>query len=220
MIVLPVLRIDCADGGVAVMRILPLGLAQGDAFIPGDYRRDGDANTLVLRGHGVEGAPEPGVYTSAPEGWEIVFSEPEGEFAKWMADQEAAEAREAVAAAAQGQEPPATRLPATWSRIEEAGIPADRAFRNAWAASGGRISVDMEKARGIHRDRIRVARKPLLAALDVEYHRADERGDAGGKSDVASRKQALRDATADPAIAAAKTPEELSAVWPAALQQR
>ena len=51
----------------------------------------------------------------------------------------------------------------------------------------------------------------------MDYQRADEAGDTGAKADIAKRKQALRDVTADPAIEAARTPDELRAVWPAEL---
>lgn len=80
------------------------------------------------------------------------------------------------------------------------------------------ITVDMAKARDIQRDRIREMRAPVLAELDIAYQRADEQGDAEAKADIAARKQALRDATKDPAIDAAKTPEELKAVIPDALK--
>ncbi|MEJ0012348.1 MAG: hypothetical protein WDM94_06895 [Bauldia sp.] len=76
----------------------------------------------------------------------------------------------------------------------------------------------MDKARAIHCDRMRAARAPRLAALDIAYQRADESGDAAAKAAVAARKQALRDVTADPAIAAAETPDALKAVWPEILQ--
>jgi hypothetical protein len=76
------------------------------------------------------------------------------------------------------------------------------------------ISIDMTKARAIQRDRIRVARAPLLAVLDVAFMRAVEAGDMASQTEVAAQKQALRDAPADPRIDAAATPEELAAVWP------
>ena len=76
------------------------------------------------------------------------------------------------------------------------------------------ISIDMEVARDIWRDKIRAARIPALASLDVEYQRADELSDAELKAAIAQRKQALRDAPADPRIDAATTTSELQAVWP------
>lgn len=100
--------------------------------------------------------------------------------------------------------------------VDEADIPTDRTFRNAWKqCPKGLPTVDMEKARDIHRDRLRAIRKPKLENLDVEFMRAVE----GGKSttEIAAAKQALRDITKDPAIDAAKTPDDLKKVWPGTL---
>ena len=98
--------------------------------------------------------------------------------------------------------------------VERAEIPTDRTFRNALKSD---LTHDMEKCRSIWRDKMRDARKRLLAALDVEYQRADETGDAQEKLSVAAAKRELRDVTAVPEIDAAKTPEELKAVWPECL---
>ena len=77
------------------------------------------------------------------------------------------------------------------------------------------ITINMDKAREIHKDAMRQARAPLFKNLDVAYMVAIEQGlDA---SDIASKKQELRDVTSDPAIAAASTPEQLKAVWPSVL---
>lgn len=95
--------------------------------------------------------------------------------------------------------------------VDPEDVPTDRTFREAWKPD---LTLDMDRARDIWRDKMRAAREPLLAALDIEYQRADERGDTGAKADVVSRKQALRDVTDDPAIDAAQTPEDLKAVWP------
>jgi len=80
------------------------------------------------------------------------------------------------------------------------------------------ITVDMTKAREIKRDMSRAERKPLLEKLDVEYMRAQEAGDTARQQEIAAKKQALRDATVDPVIDAATTPDELKAVRPAALE--
>ncbi len=106
---------------------------------------------------------------------------------------------------------------ATPSNNRRTSLP-DTTFRDAWILDGDRIVHDMDKARAIHRDRMRAARAPLLAALDVAYQRADEQSDAAAKPSVAARKQALRDVTTDPAIAEAASPEALKAVWPEILQ--
>jgi len=80
------------------------------------------------------------------------------------------------------------------------------------------ITVDMTKAREIKRDMVRAERKPLLERLDVEFMRAQEAGDTTLQQEIAAKKQALRDATVDPVIDAATTPEELKAATPAALK--
>lgn len=79
------------------------------------------------------------------------------------------------------------------------------------------IVINMTKAREIKREAIRAERAPLLEALDVEFMRASERNDMAAMAEIKARKQALRDATQDPAIERAKTPDELKAVTPAAL---
>jgi hypothetical protein len=106
----------------------------------------------------------------------------------------------------------------SYEQISPHVIPEDRTFRNAWVLADCRIAVNMDKARDIHRERLRTLRAPMLAALDIDYQRADEAGNAGRKRAIATRKQALRDVTADPAIDAAQTPDELKAVLPAILK--
>jgi len=101
--------------------------------------------------------------------------------------------------------------------IDEAAVPADRTFRDAWVLTADALAVDMAKAREIHRNRIRAARAPLLAAADVAYMRALEAGQ--DTAAIVARKNALRAAPADPAIEAATTPEALAAVWPAVLSE-
>lgn len=90
-------------------------------------------------------------------------------------------------------------------------LPA-RDFRDAWTLNGKRVVIDMAKARDIVRKRIREPRDLKLVALDIEYVRADERGDTEAKKAVAANKQRLRDLTADPRISAASTPEALRGV--------
>jgi len=102
--------------------------------------------------------------------------------------------------------------------VNDTDIPTDRTFRNAWQDPGsGAVKVDMPKACEIHRARLRELRTPMLAALDVEWMKALETGDEQKKTQVAAKKQALRDVTADPAIDAADTPAALKAVLPTGL---
>lgn len=73
------------------------------------------------------------------------------------------------------------------------------------------IGLDLAKAKEIHKNNIRAARQPLLEVLDVEFVRALEDGIDPGP--IAEQKQALRDATAAPTIAAAQSAEDLKAAW-------
>jgi len=106
--------------------------------------------------------------------------------------------------------------------IDESDLPEDACFHDAWelcsTGDSRMITVNMDKARDIKKDMIRADRKAKLEALDVEFMRAVEAGDADKQAEIAAKKQALRDATDDPAIAAATTPDELKAVVPTALQ--
>lgn len=93
-------------------------------------------------------------------------------------------------------------------------IPAERTFREAWQADGDQsvISVNIDKARDIWRDKIREARKAPLEALDTDYMRALETGSSTAQ--IVDDKQALRDAPALASIDAATTPEQLTEIQP------
>ena len=73
------------------------------------------------------------------------------------------------------------------------------------------ISTNIAKAREIHKANIRNARIPKLAELDIEFQKALET--SASTTDIVSKKQALRDAPADSAIASADTEAKLKAQW-------
>tara|TARA_Y100000401_G_scaffold104746_1_gene96828 strand:- start:811 stop:1071 length:261 start_codon:yes stop_codon:yes gene_type:complete len=73
------------------------------------------------------------------------------------------------------------------------------------------FGIDMAKAREIHKNKIRDARKPLLEALDIEFQIAQET--SASTTDIVAKKQALRDAPADSGIAAASDAAALKAQW-------
>ena len=73
------------------------------------------------------------------------------------------------------------------------------------------IKIDMAKAREIHKTKIRDARTPLLAELDVQFQRALETG--ASTTDIVAKKQALRDAPANSSITSANSEAELKAQW-------
>lgn len=85
-------------------------------------------------------------------------------------------------------------------------------YRNAWTDTGKAIDYDMPRARAMHRDKLRRERAPLLTVLDREQSLALRAKDDSAFDAVEARKQALRDAPADPRIDAASSIEELRAV--------
>jgi len=93
-------------------------------------------------------------------------------------------------------------------------IPAERTFREGWEANEDTavISVNMERAKDIWRDKIRQARVEPLAALDTAYMKALEIG--ADTTSIIAQKQALRDAPALASIDAATNPDELKAIQP------
>ena len=73
------------------------------------------------------------------------------------------------------------------------------------------FGIDMAKAKEIHKTKIREARTPKLAELDIEFQKALETG--ASTTDIVAKKQALRDAPADSDIAAASDADALKAQW-------
>ena len=73
------------------------------------------------------------------------------------------------------------------------------------------ITTDMTKAREIHKNNIREARKPLLESLDIEFQKALET--SADTSAIVAKKNALRDAPADSGIASASDEAALKAQW-------
>ena len=73
------------------------------------------------------------------------------------------------------------------------------------------FGINKSKAKDIHKNNIREARKEKLAELDIEYQRATET--SADTSAIVAKKQALRDAPAASAIDAATNATELKAQW-------
>ena len=73
----------------------------------------------------------------------------------------------------------------------------------------------MTKAKDLHRERIRYARKPKFEELDIEFQKAQETG--ADTSAIVSKKQALRDAPAASAIDSASTESDLKNQWDTAI---
>ncbi|WP_156350399.1 hypothetical protein [Achromobacter sp. 2789STDY5608633] len=74
------------------------------------------------------------------------------------------------------------------------------------------ITINMVKAADIRKAQLRHERIAALAALDVEFQRAQEAGNAELIAQIVSKKQRLRDITDDPRFASALTPGDLKAI--------
>ena len=87
--------------------------------------------------------------------------------------------------------------------IDQSEVPSDRTFRNAWKEEGEAVGIDIVKAREVQKDRIRVARAPLMTELDYKQNAGE---------DVGVERQRLKDFTA--LVDSVSDVEELKAVMP------
>lgn len=70
---------------------------------------------------------------------------------------------------------------------------ADNDFFDAWELNGETVTVNLDKAKNITKNRLRAERAPLLAAQDVLFQRALE--SQADTSAIVAEKQRLRDIT-------------------------
>lgn len=75
------------------------------------------------------------------------------------------------------------------------------------------ISINLDKAREIHKNKIRAAREPKFAELDIAFMQTVETGDTKKRAVITQKKKALRDATKNPAIEEATLLDEIKAAW-------
>ena len=71
------------------------------------------------------------------------------------------------------------------------------------------ITIDISKAKDIWKDKIRVARKPALEKLDVDFMKANESGEE--TTSIVADKQTLRDLPSE--VDTATTTDEIQDVW-------
>ena len=71
------------------------------------------------------------------------------------------------------------------------------------------MTINIDKAKDIWKDKIRFARKPKLEELDVEFVKAQET--SSDTSAIVAKKQELRDYPAQ--VDSATTTDEIKAVW-------
>ena len=80
------------------------------------------------------------------------------------------------------------------------------------------ITINLDKAKEIQKNRWRTARKPILEKLDTQFMRAVETGDTAKQQQIATQKQSLRDVTTTDLSTITNT-QELKNVWPDILSQ-
>ena len=87
----------------------------------------------------------------------------------------------------------------------------DMFFGDALELENKQIVVNIQRAKKIWIEEFRKARKQLLVALDIEFMRAVESGDATLQGEIASKKQALREVTT---VKLPDTLEGIKSTWP------
>lgn len=105
----------------------------------------------------------------------------------------------------------------SWRRIEEADIPRDRTFRNAWVDTGDGLVEDMSLAREIAREKIRQARPERFQRLDNAMKPLEIKAALGTITTdeklaligLEEQRQRLRDAPANPSINKASSIQEI-----------
>jgi hypothetical protein len=91
-------------------------------------------------------------------------------------------------------------------------LEVDNDYFNAYdfnEEAGAEVNID--KAKALHLDKFREARKPILSKLDVDYMKAIEVEDSVKASQIAIAKQELRDVTKLPLP---DTLSEIKETWP------
>lgn len=86
-------------------------------------------------------------------------------------------------------------------------------FNSEIQITSKKITINMPKAKEIHRNKIRKVRKSKLQELDVQFQRELEKGPKANTQPIVDKKQELRDLPNHPDIEAATTVEELKATW-------
>jgi len=100
--------------------------------------------------------------------------------------------------------------PAEFKEIENLII--DNTFFNAYefdSVLGAKINTT--KAKEVWKNKFRIARKPILEKLDIEYMKAIENNNTQKQEEIAAQKQALRDVTD---ISLPDDLEDLKNTWP------
>lgn len=90
----------------------------------------------------------------------------------------------------------------------------DNDYFDAFEHANFGLHCNIDKAKALHLNKFREARKPKLAALDIEFMKAVEQADLVKQADVTADKQELRDVTK---LVLPDTLPEIKATWPSIL---
>ena len=77
--------------------------------------------------------------------------------------------------------------------VDSSTLPTDNEFYDAWELANKSVTVNLNKAKELTKNRLRAKRMPLLQAQDVAFQRAMESG--ADTSAIVAEKQRLRDIT-------------------------
>ena len=80
------------------------------------------------------------------------------------------------------------------------------------------ITINLDKAKEIQKNRWRTARIPILEKLDTQFMRAVETGDTAKQQQIATQKQSLRDVTTTD-LSSVTTPDQLKTILPSILNE-
>jgi hypothetical protein len=79
-----------------------------------------------------------------------------------------------------------------YTTVEAADLPADRYFRDAWEVGVQGVTVNLDKARGIHKANLLRERDKKLAGLRDQLEAAEDRGDVVTELQLRARRADLR----------------------------
>lgn len=93
--------------------------------------------------------------------------------------------------------------------VDKSDLPNFDEFFDAWELDNKTVSVNLNKAKEIWKNKIRIARKSALEKLDIEFIRATEQG--LDTTNIVNNKQLLRDLPNE--VDTANSINEIKAVW-------
>lgn len=91
-------------------------------------------------------------------------------------------------------------------------LPPNRIFRDAWVVNGNVISVDMEKAKQIQKDRLAPLRRQKMIDLEIEMLQAEDEGRAADADAARAKRVKLSKLEKAPLIENAPTLDALRSV--------